>query len=51
MTEKETIIVEWIQSAVWPYIVVTTAFAEGFDYPHVRLVINVNKPESMVLFA
>jgi superfamily II DNA helicase RecQ len=40
-----------LQSAVRPYIVATTAFAEGFDYPHVRLVINMNEPESMVSFA
>jgi superfamily II DNA helicase RecQ len=50
-TEKEAIVAQWIQSAVQPYIVATTAFAEGFDYPHVRLVINVNEPESMVSFA
>ena len=34
-----------------PYIVATTALAEGFDYPYVRLVINVDKPESLVIFA
>lgn len=34
-----------------PYIVATTALAEGFDYPHVRLVLNVNGPESLVIFA
>jgi superfamily II DNA helicase RecQ len=51
LTEKEAIVTGWLQSAVRPYIVVTTAFAEGFDYPHVRLVINVNEPESIVSFA
>lgn len=34
-----------------PYIVATTALAEGFDYPYVRLVINVDEPESLVIFA
>ena len=33
-----------------PFIVATTALAEGFDYPHVRLVVNVNKLESLVIF-
>lgn len=28
----------------------TAALAEGFDYPHVRLVMNVNEPESLVIF-
>lgn len=51
MTEKDGIVAEWVQSAVQPYIVATTAFAEGFDYSHVRLVINVNEPESIVSFA
>lgn len=32
------------------FIVATTALAEGFDYPHVRLVVNVNEPESLVIF-
>lgn len=49
--EKEAIVSEWVQSAAQPYIVATTAFAEGFDYAHMRLVINVNEPESMVSFA
>jgi ATP-dependent DNA helicase RecQ len=33
-----------------PFIVATTTLTEGFDYPHVRLVVNVNKPESLVIF-
>jgi superfamily II DNA or RNA helicase len=49
--EKDAVVAKWIQSAAQPYIVATTAFAEGFDYPYVRLVINVNEPESVVLFA
>lgn len=50
-TEKEATVAEWVQSPAQPYIVATTAFAEGFDYPYVRLVVNVNEPESMVTFA
>jgi superfamily II DNA/RNA helicase len=34
-----------------PYIVATTALAEGFDYPYVRLVMNIDEPESLVIFA
>ena len=34
-----------------PYIVVTIALAKGFDYPYVRLVINVDELESLVIFA
>ncbi|KAM0721351.1 hypothetical protein Q7P37_002275 [Cladosporium fusiforme] len=34
-----------------PYIVATTALAEGFDYAHVRFVMNVDEPESLVIFA
>lgn len=49
--EKKKILADWIGSSDRPYIVATAAFAEGFDYPHVRLVMNVNEPESLVLFA
>jgi superfamily II DNA helicase RecQ len=49
--EKKQILDRWIQTPNTPYIVATTALAEGFDYPHVRLVVNVNKPESLVVFA
>ncbi|KAK0924951.1 hypothetical protein LTR29_018106 [Friedmanniomyces endolithicus] len=49
--DKGKIVADWIKSVDQPYIVATTAFAEGFDYPYVRLVINVNEPESLVLFA
>jgi hypothetical protein len=34
-----------------PYIVATIALVEGFDYPHVRLVVNVDELESLVIFA
>ncbi|KAK6439524.1 hypothetical protein LTR95_004275 [Oleoguttula sp. CCFEE 5521] len=49
--EKRDILTRWIQATGQPYIVATTALAEGFDYPHVRLVVNVNEPESLVVFA
>ena len=49
--EKKNILQRWTQNASQPFIVATTALAEGFDYPHVRLVVNVNEPESLVLFA
>ncbi|KAK0822603.1 hypothetical protein LTR73_009190 [Friedmanniomyces endolithicus] len=43
--DKGKIVADWIKSVDQPYI------AEGFDYPYVRLVINFNEPESLVLFA
>ena len=49
--EKKGILTSWVQSSCQPYIVATTALAEGFDHPYVRLVINVNEPESLVVFA
>lgn len=33
------------------YIVTTSALSAGFDYTHVRLVIHINKPDSLVDFA
>jgi len=50
-TEKQEILARWVRATSQPYIVATTALAEGFDYPHVRFVINVNEPESLVIFA
>jgi superfamily II DNA helicase RecQ len=49
--EKKQILDHWIQNPDTPYIVATTALAEGFDYPHVRLVMNIDEPESLVIFA
>lgn len=49
--EKKQILDRWTQVPNTPYIVATTALAEGFDYPHVRLVMNVDEPESLVIFA
>ena len=50
-SEKQQILARWIEAAARPYIVATTALAEGFDYPHIRFVVNVNEPESLVTFA
>jgi superfamily II DNA helicase RecQ len=49
--EKKNILERWTHNPTQPFLVATTALAEGFDYPHVRLVVNVNEPESLVLFA
>jgi hypothetical protein len=49
--EKKQILNRWIQAPDTPYIVATTALAEGFDYPHIRLVMNIDDPESLVIFA
>ena len=49
--EKKEILDRWIRTPGTPYIVATTALAEGFDSPHVRLVMNVDEPESLVVFA
>lgn len=49
--EKQQILASWIASVSQPFIVATTALAEGFDYPHVRVVINVNAPDSLITFA
>jgi superfamily II DNA helicase RecQ len=49
--EKKSILERWTQNAGRLFIVATTALAEGFDYPYVRLVVNVNELESLVLFA
>jgi superfamily II DNA helicase RecQ len=49
--EKKQILDYWTQNIDSPYIIATTALAEGFDYPHVRLVMNVDELESLVIFA
>lgn len=46
--EKKQILDRWTQARDAPYIAATTALAESFDYPHVRLVMNVDEPESLV---
>ena len=47
---KDRVVANWIR-LTQPYIVATAAFAEGFDYPYMRVVINVNEPDSLILFA
>ena len=49
--EKKQILDPWTQAPETPYIAATTALAEGSDYAHVRLVMNIDQPESMVIFA
>jgi hypothetical protein len=49
--EKKQILDRWIQTPDTSYIVATTTLAEGFNYPYVRLVVNVNELESLVVFA
>lgn len=48
--EKREVLAKWSSEKDQPYIVATTALAEGSDYPHVRLMINVNEPESPTIF-
>ena len=49
--EKQAVLEKWTGNSDQPYIVATTALAEGFDYPHVRLVMHVNEPDSPTIFA
>jgi superfamily II DNA helicase RecQ len=49
--EKRDIVDRWLETPGTPCIVAITALAEGFDYPHVQLVMNVDEPESLVVFA
>ncbi len=49
--EKKHILTTWVVSTKRPYIVATTALAEGLEYYYVRLIVNVDEPESLVIFA
>ena len=49
--EKKEILDRWIRTSNAPYVVATTALAEGSDYLHVRLVMNVDEPDSLIIFA
>jgi hypothetical protein len=49
--QKEELLRTWLLSPNQPYIVATSALSAGFDYAHVRLVIHVNEPSSLVDFA
>lgn len=50
LEEKESTLSRWTRSPSNPYLVATTALAEGFDYAHVRFVLNVDEPDSLVIF-
>lgn len=49
--EKKAILDRWIQDTLRPSIVSTSALAEWFDYPHVRYVIHVDEPQSLIKFS
>jgi hypothetical protein len=49
--QKEELLRMWLVSPDQPYIVATSALSAGFDYAHVRVVIHVNEPSSLVDFA
>lgn len=49
--ERKAILDRWTRDPLRPYVVATSALAEGFDDPHVRFVVNVGEPESLVVFA
>ena len=49
--EKALALKRWTDSRHCPFLVATTALSEGFDYPHVRLVVNVDEHDSLIIFA
>jgi superfamily II DNA helicase RecQ len=49
--QKEELLRMWLAFSDQPYIVATSALSAGFDYAHVRLVIHVDEPSSLVDFA
>ena len=49
--QKEELLRTWLLSPDQPYIVATSALSAGFDYAHVRLVIHIDEPSSLVDFA
>ena len=49
--EKKQMLDRWIHALDTPYIVATTALAKGFDYPHVRLVMNIDELDLLIIFA
>jgi superfamily II DNA or RNA helicase len=49
--EKEELLRTWLATPAPPYIVATSALSAGFDYAHVRLVLHLNEPDSLVAFA
>lgn len=49
--EKEELLRTWLATSDQPYIVAISALSIGFDYAYVRLVMHINKPDSLVDFA
>nr|XP_023922639.1 uncharacterized protein LOC112034089 [Quercus suber]POE97743.1 atp-dependent dna helicase tlh1 [Quercus suber] len=49
--DKRAILTTWTTDATQPFLIATTALAEGFDHPSVRVVINVGAPRSLLTFA
>ncbi len=49
--QKGELLRTWLLSPDQPYIVATSALSAGFDYAHVRLVMHVDEPSSLVDFA
>lgn len=49
--EKEEVLRTWLASSDQPYLVATSALSAGFDYAHVRLVIHIDEPSSLIDFA
>ena len=49
--QKEELLRMWPASSDQPYMVATSALSAGFDYAHVRLVVHVKEPSSLVDFA
>ncbi|HEY0934969.1 MAG TPA: DEAD/DEAH box helicase, partial [Trebonia sp.] len=48
---KEELLRTWLACPDQPYLVATSALSAGFDYAHVRLVMHVGEPHSLVDFA
>ena len=49
--EKQELLRTWLTTPKLPYIVATSALSASFDYPHVRLVMHLGEPRSLVDFA
>ena len=49
--QKEELLRMWPASSDQPYMVATSALSVGFDFAHVRLVVHVKEPSSLVDFA
>ncbi|KAK4552367.1 hypothetical protein LTR86_010381 [Recurvomyces mirabilis] len=47
---KTVFLQEWTKDPQRPFLVATTALAEGFDYPYVRLAAIVDEPQDLMVF-